>query len=808
MKKLLALVLALVMSMSLVTISNAAFKDADKISNKEAVEVMNALGVLVGDDKGNFNADANLTRAQAAKIVCVMLLGKDASDALSLKSNFTDVSGWAESYIAYCASQGIVAGVGNGKFDPDGQLTGYQFAKMLLVALGYDAELESMIGSDWQVNVAKLSISAGLTDGLNIALSKVITRDEAAKMAFNTLKATMVAYTNGTKVETGDGTKVTVNATRYYVEKTGGDGYKQNGGNDNYMQFCEQYFSKLKLNTQGRTDLNRPANEWVYQNKTIGAYAKSAAVTYTANKNNDGGKKAVKSDLKNYYFKDTKNTGVDSTGNVTTATIDSTDDVAALTGNGRVVEIFVTDNIITDIVANDSTLAEIKKVTKDEVTFKTADVNAVEDDDDLYGFFSKLEKGDKVVVVKDSNDNIIEAYEPTKVTGKFTKIKGDDFTVGGEKYQAAKDVNAKATLKADNLDNTYTLTLDKYGYILAVGDEDVAENTYAFVQDTSANVNKGNYDYAVKLLFTDGTTKWVDVSEVNDEVVADGDVASKDLADLKNNYVSYTEKDGKYDITSQTTAKKSGAITKGQSTIFSDVQASNKTIFIVKKNSNYTVYTGIKNVPSMSVAADKAFVYMDGSVAKIVYITDSATTSNEDQVFIYSTDVKGTEKDGSTVVNYYKAIVNGEDTTIGVNVTKDKSNNPANTVEVGLYVNNSYTNEYISKLGTKYVADTADATSIKVFNQATDGLSDITLKNGILKVDANSDTSYVTADEFNSYIVKGTSAKSDTLALDSGKTFGASDSSEGYALASGDYAVIILDDDGYVTDLYLFDASL
>ena len=795
MKKLLALVLALVMSMSLVTISNAAFKDADKISNKEAVEVMNALGVLVGDDKGNFNADANLTRAQAAKIVCVMLLGKDASDALSLKSNFTDVSGWAESYIAYCASQGIVAGVGNGKFDPDGQLTGYQFAKMLLVALGYDAELESMIGSDWQVNVAKLSISAGLTDGLNIALSKVITRDEAAKMAFNTLKATMVAYTNGTKVETGDGTKVTVNATRYYVEKTGGDGYKQNGGNDNYMQFCEQYFSKLKLNTQGRTDLNRPANEWVYQNKTIGAYAKSAAVTYTANKNNDGGKKAVKSDLKNYYFKDTKNTGVDSTGNVTTATIDSTDDVAALTGNGRVVEIFVTDNIITDIVANDSTLAEIKKVTKDEVTFKTADVNAVKDDDDLYGFFSKLEKGDKVVVVKDSSDNVIEAYEPTKVTGKFTKIKGDDFTVGGEKYQAAKDVNAKATLKADNLDNTYTLTLDKYGYILAVGDEDVAENTYAFVQDTSANVNKGNYDYAVKLLFTDGTTKWVDVSEVNDKVVADGDVASKDLADLKNNYVSYTEKDGKYDITSQTTAKKSGAITKGQSTIFSNVQASNKTIFIVKKNSNYTVYTGIKNVPSMNVATDKAFVYMDGSVAKIVYITDSATTSNEDQVFIYSTDIKGTEKDGSTVVNYYKAIVNGEDTTIGIKAD-------GNTVAVGLYLNNSYTNEYISKLSTKTDA-TNEATTgaVRVYKQG-ETLNDLKLKNGILTIKDGA-TSLVMADEYESWIVKAAAKKVDTLALDSDSTMTA----EGITLATGDYAVIILDDDGYVTDLYFVDAN-
>ena len=804
MKKLLALVLALVMSMSLVTISNAAFKDADTIDNKEAVDVMNAIGVLVGDEKGNFNAKDNLTRAQAAKIVCVMLLGKDASDALSLKSNFTDVSGWAESYIAYCASQGIVAGVGDGKFDPNGKLTGYQFAKMLLVALGYDAELESMIGSDWQVNVAKLSISAGLTDGLNIALSKVITRDEAAKMAFNTLKATMVAYTNGTKVETGDGTKVTVNATRYYVVKTGDDGYKQNGGNDNYMQFCEQYFSKLKLNTQGRTDLNRPANEWVYQNKTIGAYAKSAAVTYTANKNNDGGKKAVKSDLKNYYFGGTAaGSKVTPTGNVTAADIDSTDGVAALTGNGRVVEIFVTDNIITDIVANDSTLAEIKKVTKDEVTFKTANVNAVEDDDDLYGFFSKLEKGDKVVVVKDDSNNVIEAYEPTKVTGKFTKIKGDDFTVGGEKYQAAKNITVTGTLTAENLDNTYTLTLDKYGYILAVGNEDVAENTYAFVQDTSANVNKGNYDYAVKLLFTDGTTKWVDVSEVNDDVVADGDVASTALAALKNKYVSYTEKDGKYDITSQATVSdKSGAITKGQSTIFSDnVQASNKTIFIVKKNSNYTVYTGIKNVPSMSVAAGKAFVYMDGSVAKIVYITDSATTSNEDQVFIYSTDVKGTEKDGSTLVNYYKAIVNGEDTTIGVNVTKDDRDNPANTVAVGLYLNNSYTNEYISKLGDKQDATNEVTTGdVRIYKQGAT-LTDLKLKNGILTLKA--DTSLVMADEYESWIVKAAAKKVDTLALDSDSTMTA----EGITLATGDYAVIILDDDGYVTDLYFVDAN-
>ena len=274
MKKLLALVLALVMSMSLVTISNAAFKDADKIDNKEAVEVMNAIGVLVGDDKGNFNADANLTGAQAAKIICVMLLGKDAADGLNLKANFSDVSGWAESYIAYCASQGIVAGVGDGKFDPNGKLTGYQFAKMLLVALGYKADVEGMIGTDWQVNVAKLALNADLAKGLEISLSKVLTRDEAAQMAFNTLKADMVEYKGGVNVSTSDGTSVVVDSTRSKVDGSASVNYNNATAGDRVMQFCEQYFPKLKSAVVvAGDDYSRPAVEWKYNSSSVGIYA-------------------------------------------------------------------------------------------------------------------------------------------------------------------------------------------------------------------------------------------------------------------------------------------------------------------------------------------------------------------------------------------------------------------------------------------------------------------------------------------------------------------------------------------------------
>ena len=73
-KKILALVLALVMSLSLVTMANADYADQADIDNEEAVAVMSALGVLQGSD-GKFNPDAILSREEAAKIITYMLMG-------------------------------------------------------------------------------------------------------------------------------------------------------------------------------------------------------------------------------------------------------------------------------------------------------------------------------------------------------------------------------------------------------------------------------------------------------------------------------------------------------------------------------------------------------------------------------------------------------------------------------------------------------------------------------------------------------------------------------------------------------------
>ena len=816
-KRVLSLALAALMLMGMMVVGAGAaskdFTDASEIKNVEAVDVMVALGILEGGDKGDFQPNSILTREQAAKIICYLLLGTENAEKLTTNSTvFNDVAAnrWSAPYISYCVNLSILAGDGNGHFFPEGKLTGAAFAKMLLVALGYDAKIENYVGRDWMVNVAADAVEAGIVPS-GLVLSNELSRQDAAQMAFQTLTAVLVDYKGGTNVTTGDGTTVVVDSERYNVTTASGTGYKMGAANDGYVQFCERYFTTLKLNVGGHDELDRPADEWIYANKSVGAYATTPAVVYTANMNTTSGKKTVKSDLKNYYYGGTAaGSKISSTGNVTPGNndIDTSDEVAALTANGRSVEIYVTDNIITNIVAIDSKLVTVKKVTKDEVTFVGRGVNAVKEDDSLFGFFSDLKKDDKAVVVLNDTHDIVEAYVPETVTGKFTKIKGTgattEYTVDGTVYQAATGSSLSSTLKDSNLNNTYTLTLDKYGYILAVGEEEAADSVYAYVMDASANVNRGEYDYALKVLFADGTIKWVDVAEVTDQVrdndkysdavVADGEVSEAQLIALKDSYISYTEgKDG-YDVTKETTTSVNGAITKGDPTIFTNKTASNKTIFLVKDGSSYTVYTGIKNVPSMNVASGKGYALLEGNVAIMVVIDKSSSTSNKDQVFIYDTTVVGTEKDGSTVVKYYNAIVNGEDTTIGIG-DNTFNGSPA----VGLFVNNSYSGDYISAMGT--AANDGDTDSVMVFDKTTDGLSDLKLKNGILTVAQNSNKTFVMADEYESWLIKGTAKEVGTLALSADGVV----ADEGISMTSGDYVVVILDGDGYVSNLYLLD---
>ena len=185
---------AMLSGMMLVGASAASkdFTDADEIQNTEAVEVMSTLGVLKGKDTGAFDPAGTVTRAEMAKIICVMRNG-GVDPTLGTSSNpvYTDVSNhWARSYIEYCSNLNIIAGQGDGTFNPDGQVTGAAAAKMLLVALGYDSDVFGFTGIDWELSVNLQANDAKLYDGIrSIDTSAGLSRDNVAQMAYNALEA-------------------------------------------------------------------------------------------------------------------------------------------------------------------------------------------------------------------------------------------------------------------------------------------------------------------------------------------------------------------------------------------------------------------------------------------------------------------------------------------------------------------------------------------------------------------------------------------------------------------------------------------
>ena len=144
MKKLLAMVLALVMTLSLAVSANA-FKDDKSISDDyaEAVAVLNGMGVFKGYEDGSFKPQGDITRAEVSAIV-YRVYTQDVKDAkasmYATYNKFSDMAGagWAQGYIGYCANAELVKGYPDGTSKPSGKVTGYEVLAMIFRAVGYD----------------------------------------------------------------------------------------------------------------------------------------------------------------------------------------------------------------------------------------------------------------------------------------------------------------------------------------------------------------------------------------------------------------------------------------------------------------------------------------------------------------------------------------------------------------------------------------------------------------------------------------------------------------------------------------------
>lgn len=199
-KKTLALALCAIMliAVSVIGAGAVSFTDADEIDNLEAVEMLVAIGVIDGMDDGSFDPEGSVTRAQMAKMIYIIVNGGVDSDELEASGEyFTDVEAdhWAAGYIESCVDSGLISGYGDGTFGPSDTVTGIQAAKLVLIAIGYDAEYSSFTGEYWAENIGDAADVAGIWDDIDdIDTSAALTRMNAVQMIATTINIPMIEY--------------------------------------------------------------------------------------------------------------------------------------------------------------------------------------------------------------------------------------------------------------------------------------------------------------------------------------------------------------------------------------------------------------------------------------------------------------------------------------------------------------------------------------------------------------------------------------------------------------------------------------
>ena len=210
-KKVLALVLAVVMIMGVVSVASAkTYKDADAEAFKnyaDAIDALSSLKILDGFEDGEFKADRTFNRAQAAKIVAIVHNAatngkiKDQTAISALYSNaqnpFVDCNtSWALPYINYCRITGLADGMTATTYAPKRELTGVQWLKLMLTTLNFDTNKEGYTGTGWDVNVLNRANEVGLTAGLADGWKAIapIKRGEAAQILYNALTKYLVEY--------------------------------------------------------------------------------------------------------------------------------------------------------------------------------------------------------------------------------------------------------------------------------------------------------------------------------------------------------------------------------------------------------------------------------------------------------------------------------------------------------------------------------------------------------------------------------------------------------------------------------------
>lgn len=707
-KKVLALVLVVATLLSFATVASAAtskdYTDAASIKNTAAVDVLSYLGVMNGYPDKTFRPNATITRAEASKIIAIFNNGTDIESLFAAANPFTDVEKghWAESYIAYCYKTGIVAGVGDLKFDPNGTVSNAAFVKMALVVLGYDAKKEGLEGASWMVNTLALAKKAGLLNGLgNLDFGAPMTRGNAAQVMLNALNSFIVDYGYEYKPENYITTAGAVVVTGKYLYQAWG----------------------INPNWEGTDCYYRPYTTWTVGNYVGGVYTPTGIIAqYFATPVATWNTEVNACDLlvaagyaKTNFAPMTLKVYVDGADAETVTLQHGTAyncpaELVSFGGQGTVSELYfwngewrlvivhtvlgVVTNVNTAYVGKDDHLLSATTLTVETFNAENVDDNTVPQfaTYTMYGNADGFAIGDFVLVnfsEKDCHTNLnnvhitaIEAapYKAAKLTGFVDDNKGllPETEVDGVETPDADLFNLgrlDAKLVA-NLKKGYIFLFDQFGNVIGMVDQvsTPAAPTYAVVNSIWSHAHR---DYTVTADLVGMDAQWI-----KDANIADVPYPSVDALAALNDEWYHTLYTYATDGTNYWLAPAEAATAQnvwmfaGEPNLWDSDLRNEGATYIAATNeytqylfhdlatNTYTAYTGYKAIPYAVKANKVEYVVGSDGYVDVVYACGLQYPGKRDVVFTFENTVHYTKVIDGRAYEVWTVYANGEWTTV------------------------------------------------------------------------------------------------------------------------------------------------
>jgi S-layer homology domain. len=197
MKKILAFVLILA-TFLVSTVAYADFSDVTgDLNYYDAVNRLNALGIMTGSDENTFNPQGMVTREQFSEIIIKASGLTDTAMSMKGSTIYSDVDPYSDmsGYISLAVSKGYIAGLLDSEFKPYDNVTFAQVCTAVVRALGYtDKDVTGL----WPKNYIEKASKLEITKDMDLKYSDGVPR-WAMALIIDRLLDTNVNSTTGTK---------------------------------------------------------------------------------------------------------------------------------------------------------------------------------------------------------------------------------------------------------------------------------------------------------------------------------------------------------------------------------------------------------------------------------------------------------------------------------------------------------------------------------------------------------------------------------------------------------------------------------